>query len=134
MKCVICNIPIGDGGYCMDTDIHGGNACEQCCNTATSIDVPTGITEPCDYCGAPAFQACDYYCVASPTDGGTEIEDHDEVVSFGHGVIAVHFDSDTSRVFDNGSVAATFQGETAWSDAERFAYDLAYQYMIEAGK
>ena len=95
------------------------------------------LLEPCEYCGAPSGQPCDFYCVASPTEGGRTIDlaPHDQTVSFGHGVIVVHFDlAMTSRVFDNGSIAAAFRGETAWSDAERFAYDLAYQYMIEAGK
>ena len=92
------------------------------------------LLEPCEYCGAESGQPCDYYCVASPQEGQLQIDDHDQIVSFGHGVIAVHYDGDTSRVFDNGHIVGQYRGETAWSDAERRGYDIAYQYMIEAGK
>lgn len=48
-----------------------------------------------------------------------------ETLQYGWGVSVEHDDTYlTSRVIDNGFVAKTFTGETAWSDAERLAYDI----------
>jgi hypothetical protein len=46
-----------------------------------------------------------------------------ERIDFGFGVTVEHIDNDTSYVYDKGN-ALLFQGESAWSNAERFAYDL----------
>ena len=47
-----------------------------------------------------------------------------EVMDFGWGIRVEHDDAAlVSKVIDNGKLK-TFKGETAWSDAERYAYDL----------
>lgn len=62
MKCVICNLPTGDGGYCLDTDIHGGIACNDCCTTPTAececiMCCPNGHCE-CAECDEPCPEDC----------------------------------------------------------------------------
>lgn len=48
-----------------------------------------------------------------------------ETLQFGWGVSVEHDDAKLiSRVFDNGKKVKLYTGESAWMDAERFAYDL----------
>lgn len=48
-----------------------------------------------------------------------------ETLQFGWGVSVEHDDANLiSRVFDNGEKVKAYKGETAWMDAERYAYDL----------
>lgn len=48
-----------------------------------------------------------------------------EIRDFGLGVSVEHDDANLmSRVLDNGKKVKVYKGETAWMDAERFAYDL----------
>lgn len=48
-----------------------------------------------------------------------------ETLQYGWGVSVEHDDANLiSRVFDNREKVKAYKGETAWMDAERYAYDL----------
>ena len=46
-----------------------------------------------------------------------------ETLEYGWGVVVKHYDNMNSAVIDNGKTKK-FRGEYAWSNAERYAYDL----------
>jgi hypothetical protein len=48
----------------------------------------------------------------------------DDVVEFGFGIEVEHLDNMRSIVLDNGEFVKEFRGEFAWSNAERYAYDM----------
>ena len=47
-----------------------------------------------------------------------------ETLQYGWGISVMHLDSMNSIVINEGLSVKPFRGETAWSDAERFAFDL----------
>ena len=51
-----------------------------------------------------------------------------ETVNFGYGWSVEH-EGLTSLVFHNGQVVKRFNHESAWADAERYAYDKMFKEM-----
>ena len=54
-----------------------------------------------------------------------------ETVWFHDGIKVDHIDSFTSELYIDGFLAKRYNGETAWMDAERDAYDLAVKRMYQ---
>lgn len=54
-----------------------------------------------------------------------------EIVKYDYGVERQDLTPFLSIVYVNGTFQKRFQGETAWSDAQRYALDLVTQEMIK---